>query len=71
MNFAGGGHQLNLNSSGFDIDNAKGHISVYKDDAGIVTVTVCTLEEASQGSGQCPKPVYKDCNDCQWGQGNK
>lgn len=75
MNFAGGGHQVELNPSQFSIDGSSGHVTVRKDEAGIVTITTCTLSDIeTRGSNstaeQCAVPVYTDCNDCLWGANN-
>jgi hypothetical protein len=61
MNFAGGGHQVDTTQ---DPNNAMGHVTVYKDDAGIVTTTHCTQAEAEANSGSCKRPTYADCADC-------
>ena len=63
MNFAGGGHQTA--ASGFSIDSSNGHVTVRKDEAGIVTIAICTATELI--SGQCPTPSYTDCKSCQDG----
>ena len=71
MNFAGGGHQVELPASQFSIDGSEGHVTVRKDDAGIVTIATCTAAEANAtGTGQCATPVYADCDECQWGSNN-
>jgi hypothetical protein len=67
MNFAGGGHQVQLPANQFSIDGSTGHNTVRKDPAGIVTISTCTTQEAQNNGGHCPAPVYEDCNDCQWG----
>jgi hypothetical protein len=59
LNFAGGGHQVR---STFNINDAEGHVTVRKDNAGIVTIAICTMAEA--GSGQCPAPSYANCAAC-------
>ena len=70
LNFAGGGHQVELDPTQYSIDDSNGHITVRKDDEGIVTITACTLQEATDNKGQCVSPVYSDCNECQWGTNN-
>lgn len=80
LNFAGGGHQVELNTSRFNIDGTAGHITVRKDTDGIVTIAACSREEARRrmldnggdddddgGAYQCPLPIYRDCADCQSG----
>jgi hypothetical protein len=69
LNFAGGGHQVRLNTSRFNIDGSTGHITVRKDEDGIVTIAACSQEEARRknqngGEYQCPAPVYADCAEC-------
>ena len=69
MNFAGGGSQKELDSSDFSIDSSHGHVTVRKDDAGIVTIVACSANEVV--AGQCSfVPSYTDCNDCLWGANN-
>lgn len=69
LNFAGGGHQVDISGTGFPIDQAEGHITVRKDEAGIVTISACSLEEmrdqaARSGKEQCAAPAYQSCEDC-------
>jgi len=59
LNFAGGGHQVKTN---YNIDNAEGHVTVRKDNAGIVTISICNFNEV-QG-GHCPAPSYSNCATC-------
>ena len=66
MNFAGGGHEVELDP--YDIDEAWGHTTIRKDDAGIITVTTCKASEAEANGGECFKPKYKDCKDCEFGE---
>jgi hypothetical protein len=61
LNFAGGGHQIALRADNFDIDDARAHVTVRKDAAGIVTITACAPSAASP---QCPTPVYQNCDEC-------
>jgi hypothetical protein len=61
LNFAGGGHQTA--AKGFSIDGSSGHVTVRKDEAGIVTITACTAPEAAN-SGQCAPPKYSGCDEC-------
>ena len=70
MNFAGGGHQVELDPSKFSIDKSNGHITVRKDIDGIVTITTCTNTEAISNNGQCESPIYNDCNECLYGDGD-
>lgn len=63
LNFAGGGNQISLESDEVDIDNSEGHVTVRKDEAGIVTITACSAEEAA-GTGQCSAPAYASCTEC-------
>jgi hypothetical protein len=63
MNFAGGGHQIELDPSEFNIDQSNGHVTVRKDDNGIVTIVTCSSEDLSD-DGQCNAPVYTGCDDC-------
>ncbi len=64
LNFAGGGAQKKLDPEMFSIDDASGHVTVRKDDAGIVTISACTLQEAYANGEQCHKPNYTDCSSC-------
>ena len=64
LNFAGGGSQKKLDPSIFSIDDSEGHITVRKDEAGIVTITACTTKEAEKNQQQCMTPSYHDCSDC-------
>jgi hypothetical protein len=65
LNFAGGGHQISLPADQFSIDSSAGHITVRKDNTGIVTITACTKQEASADpNGQCSQPVYNNCAEC-------
>ena len=64
LNFAGGGHQVRLNSSRFSIDGSEGHVTVRKDTDGIVTITACEKAEAASHGNQCIAPEYTDCSDC-------
>jgi len=66
MNFAGGGHEVEVDN--FNINEAWGHTTIRKDDAGIITATTCTASEAEANGGECFKPKYKDCKDCEWGE---
>ena len=66
MNFAGGGHEVELDP--YDINEAWGHTTIRKDDAGIITVTTCKASEAEANGGECFKPKYKDCKDCEFGE---
>jgi hypothetical protein len=66
MNFAGGGHEVELDP--YNIDEAWGHTTIRKDDAGIITVTTCKASEAEANGGECFKPKYKDCKDCEFGE---
>lgn len=61
MNFAGGKHQV---PTGFPTDVAELHITVRKDEAGIVTVKACTQETARENGNQCERPQYTSCGDC-------
>jgi len=56
LNFAGGGHQV---SSSFSINKSEGHVTVRKDEEGIMTIVACAA-----GKLQCDPPVYQDCSDC-------
>ena len=49
MNFAGGGHEVELDP--YNIDEAWGHTTIRKDDAGIITVTTCKASEAEANGG--------------------
>lgn len=63
LNFAGGGHHVG--APRFSLEKSEGHITVRKDEAGIVTISACTKQEAlNTGTNQCPRPVYANCNDC-------
>ena len=62
LNFAGGGHQTA--AAGFSVDGSEGHVTVRKDAAGIVTISVCTAQEAASGGGQCAAPKYSTCDEC-------
>lgn len=65
MNFAGGGHQIRVNSNMFSLDNSSGHVTVRKDNAGIVTTSICNSNEAKLNEdGQCNRPIYNSCNEC-------
>lgn len=64
MNFAGGGHQVELDPSQFSIDQSSGHVTVRKDEEGIVTIVTCSSEDISEEDGQCEAPVYSDCDEC-------
>ena len=68
LNFAGGGHQVRLNTSRFNIDGAVGHVTVRKDKDGIVTISACERSTSSVIDEirhyQCPSPVYTSCADC-------
>ena len=66
MNFAGGGHEVELDP--YNIDEAWGHTTIRKDDAGIITMTTCKASEAEANGGECFKPKYKDCKDCEFGE---
>ena len=66
MNFAGGGHEVEIDK--FNINEAWGHTTIRKDDAGIITATTCTASEAEANGGECFKPKYKNCKDCEWGE---
>jgi len=61
LNFAGGGHQV---KTGWNIDDSEGHVTVRKDERGIVTIAICTFAEASQHGGQCAAPAYANCAEC-------
>lgn len=63
MNFAGGGHQVELNPAQFNIDSSSGHVTVRKDEEGIITVVTCSHEDISDDD-QCNAPMYSDCDDC-------
>ena len=43
MNFAGGGHEVEIDK--FNINEAWGHTTIRKDDAGIITATTCTASK--------------------------
>ena len=60
MNFAGGGHQVQL--SNVSMDEAEGHITVRKDENGIVTISHCN--RTNERTAQCPEPEYSTCQDC-------
>ncbi|GMI04156.1 hypothetical protein TrVE_jg7025 [Triparma verrucosa] len=63
MNFAGGGSQVELDASTFSIDfTDNAHVTVRKDEEGIVTITTCQQEELQ--NSQCPPPTYSSCDDC-------
>ena len=61
LNFAGGGHQI---GAGFSLDGSEGHVTVRKDDAGMVTIAACSRAEAAAGGGQCAAPQHASCDDC-------
>lgn len=62
MNFAGGGSQLPV--AGVTLDKVEGlHVTVRKDDEGIVTIATCRQEDELV-DGQCGKPSYDGCDDC-------
>ena len=64
MNYAGGGHQVEVNATDFSINNSTGHVTVRKDSKGIMTITTCTKEAASKNGNQCVAPTYTSCDDC-------
>ncbi|GMI16324.1 hypothetical protein TrLO_g11841 [Triparma laevis f. longispina] len=64
MNFAGGGSQVELDSSTFSIDfTDNAHVTVRKDPSGIITITTCKQSDLTTNS-QCPAPTYSSCDDC-------
>ena len=65
MNFAGGGNQVELDPALFSIDSSTGHVTVRKDEAGIVTIVTCTAQQAALSARrQCDAPIYNDCDEC-------
>lgn len=61
LNFAGGGHQV---KSQFGLERSEGHITVRKDNEGIVTITSCSTSEAIANGNQCSAPQYSNCQEC-------
>jgi hypothetical protein len=60
MNFAGGGNQVHL--SNLNMVDGDGHITVRKDNAGIVTISYCN--RTNDRTAQCPEPEYNSCQEC-------
>ena len=64
MNFAGGGNQIRLDEKKFDInDTDNAHVTVRKDEAGIVTISTCEANDLDT-NWQCPAPTYDTCDQC-------
>jgi len=64
LNFAGGGNQILLDPKKFSIDSTdSAHVTVRKDENGIVTIVACASGEVSD-DGQCKPPMYADCSSC-------
>lgn len=38
------------------------HITIRKDESGIITVSAC--DATNDREGQCPEPIYSDCDEC-------
>jgi hypothetical protein len=70
-NFAGGGHEVEFDFDQYNLDEAWGHTTIRKDDAGIITVATCKASEAESNGGECFKPTYKNCKDCEFGERDK